>query len=57
MINLFSATVYDTGTTTTMYQPPPPPSGHMSAEEMDQQRKQNIAYEYLCHLEESKVYV
>ncbi|XP_061409785.1 ras GTPase-activating-like protein IQGAP1 isoform X1 [Lethenteron reissneri] len=26
----------------------------MSAEEMDERRKQNIAYEYLCHLEEAK---
>ena len=25
-----------------------------SAEEMDEQRQQNIAYEYLCHLEEAK---
>ena len=31
------------------------PHGHMTADEMDEQRKQNIAYEYLCHLEESKV--
>ena len=29
----------------------------MTADEMDEQRKQNIAYEYLCHLEESKVWV
>jgi len=28
----------------------------MSAEEMDVQRQENIAYEYLCHLEEAKVY-
>jgi hypothetical protein len=25
-----------------------------SAEEMDEKRQQNIAYEYLCHLEEAK---
>jgi hypothetical protein len=25
-----------------------------SAEEMDEQRHQNMAYEYLCHLEEAK---
>jgi len=28
--------------------------GHMTADEMDQKRKQNMAYEYLCHLEEAK---
>jgi len=28
----------------------------LSAEEMDVQRQENIAYEYLCHLEEAKVY-
>ena len=27
-----------------------------SAEEMDERRQQNIAYEYLCHLEEAKKY-
>lgn len=27
-----------------------------SAEEMDLKRQQNIAYEYLCHLEEAKKY-
>ena len=27
----------------------------MSAEEMDLRRKENTAYEYLCHLEEAKV--
>ena len=27
----------------------------MSAEEMDLRRQENIAYEYLCHLEEAKV--
>ena len=27
----------------------------MSADEMDLRRKENIAYEYLCHLEEAKV--
>jgi hypothetical protein len=26
----------------------------VSAEEMDEMRQQNIAYEYLCHLEEAK---
>jgi hypothetical protein len=26
----------------------------VSAEEMDEIRQQNIAYEYLCHLEEAK---
>lgn len=26
----------------------------VSAEEMDEKRQQNIAYEYLCHLEEAK---
>lgn len=26
----------------------------LSAEEMDEKRKQNMAYEYLCHLEEAK---
>ncbi|XP_052795267.1 ras GTPase-activating-like protein IQGAP1 [Mya arenaria] len=40
-----------------VYQPTQSHGGHMSAEEMDQQRKQNIAYEYLCHLEESKVWI
>lgn len=29
----------------------------MTADEMDEQRKQNVAYEYLCHLEEAKVFV
>uniref|UniRef100_A0A8C8LPK1 IQ motif containing GTPase activating protein 2 n=1 Tax=Oncorhynchus tshawytscha TaxID=74940 RepID=A0A8C8LPK1_ONCTS len=28
--------------------------GQISAEEMDERRRQNIAYEYLCHLEEAK---
>lgn len=28
----------------------------VSAEEMDEKRHQNIAYEYLCHLEEAKKY-
>lgn len=27
----------------------------LTADEMDAQRKRNIAYEYLCHLEEAKV--
>lgn len=26
----------------------------VSAEEMDEKRQQQIAYEYLCHLEEAK---
>ncbi|XP_061172402.1 ras GTPase-activating-like protein IQGAP1 isoform X1 [Saccostrea echinata] len=30
---------------------------HMTADEMDEQRKQNVAYEYLCHLEEAKVWI
>ena len=29
----------------------------MSAEEMDGRRKENMAYEYLCHLEEAKMWV
>ena len=29
--------------------------GRLSAEDMDAKRKENIAYEYLCHLEEAKV--
>jgi len=29
----------------------------LTADEMDVQRQENIAYEYLCHLEEAKVYV
>jgi hypothetical protein len=28
-----------------------------SAEEMDEKRQQNIAYEYLCHLEEAKKWI
>lgn len=28
----------------------------LSAEEMDERRRQNVAYEYLCHLEEAKRY-
>ena len=31
--------------------------GHMTADEMDEKRKQNMAYEYLCHLEEAKKWV
>ncbi|XP_013411467.1 ras GTPase-activating-like protein IQGAP1 [Lingula anatina] len=33
--------------------------GHerISAEEMDEKRQENIAYEYLCHLEEAKVWI
>ncbi|XP_060062495.1 ras GTPase-activating-like protein IQGAP1 [Ylistrum balloti] len=31
--------------------------GRLTAEEMDTKRKQNIAYEYLCHLEEAKVWI
>ncbi|CAC5411023.1 IQGAP1 [Mytilus coruscus] len=30
---------------------------HMSADEMDELRKKNVAYEYLCHLEEAKVWI
>lgn len=26
----------------------------LTAEEMDERRRQNVAYEYLCHLEEAK---
>ena len=29
----------------------------LTADEMDERRKENIAYEYLCHLEEAKVWV
>uniref|UniRef100_A0A8C5X7C0 IQ motif containing GTPase activating protein 2 n=1 Tax=Malurus cyaneus samueli TaxID=2593467 RepID=A0A8C5X7C0_9PASS len=29
-------------------------AAQLSAEEMDERRRQNIAYEYLCHLEEAK---
>ena len=29
-------------------------TSRVSAEEMDEKRQQNIAYEYLCHLEEAK---
>lgn len=32
-------------------------SSRFSAEEMDEQRQQNIAYEYLCHLEEAKKWI
>lgn len=28
----------------------------LTAEEMDERRRQNVAYEYLCHLEEAKRY-
>ena len=27
----------------------------LTADEMDSRRKENLAYEYLCHLEEAKV--
>lgn len=27
---------------------------HITADEMDEKRKSNMAYEYLCHLEEAK---
>lgn len=35
---------------------PPPPAEHkkMDADLMDEKRKEHIAYEYLCHLEEAK---
>ncbi|KAL8562627.1 hypothetical protein ACOMHN_011199 [Nucella lapillus] len=29
----------------------------LTADEMDEQRKRNLAYEYLCHLEEAKVWI
>ncbi|XP_025077670.1 ras GTPase-activating-like protein IQGAP1 isoform X2 [Pomacea canaliculata] len=29
----------------------------LSADQMDEQRKRNIAYEYLCHLEEAKIWI
>nr|KAI8756299.1 ras GTPase-activating-like protein IQGAP1 isoform X2 [Biomphalaria glabrata] len=29
----------------------------LTADEMDEQRKRNIAYEYLCHLEEAKIWI
>ncbi|XP_072917421.1 LOW QUALITY PROTEIN: ras GTPase-activating-like protein IQGAP1 [Hemitrygon akajei] len=32
-------------------------SERLTAEEMDEQRRQNIAYEYLCHLEEAKRWI
>ncbi|KAK7084348.1 IQ motif-containing GTPase-activating protein 3, partial [Halocaridina rubra] len=36
----------------------PPEKGHanvcLSAEEMDEQRRKNVSYQYLCHLEEAK---
>jgi len=34
----------------------PPPAEHkkMDADLMDEKRKEHIAYEYLCHLEEAK---
>lgn len=28
--------------------------GHITADEMDENRKKQMAYEYLCHLEEAK---
>lgn len=31
--------------------------GRLTADEMDEQRRRNIAYEYLCHLEEAKVWI
>ena len=55
---LFAATIYDApppSTAPKYHAPKDQYAGHLSAEEMDQQRRQNIAYEYLCHLEESKV--
>uniref|UniRef100_A0A673H9U8 Ras GTPase-activating-like protein IQGAP1 n=1 Tax=Sinocyclocheilus rhinocerous TaxID=307959 RepID=A0A673H9U8_9TELE len=33
------------------------PTYRLSAEEMDERRRQNIAYEYLCHLEEAKQWI
>uniref|UniRef100_A0A672GR80 IQ motif containing GTPase activating protein 2 n=1 Tax=Salarias fasciatus TaxID=181472 RepID=A0A672GR80_SALFA len=37
-----------------MYHPSIQDDERLSAEEMDERRRQNIAYEYLCHLEEAK---
>uniref|UniRef100_A0A8B9J2N3 IQ motif containing GTPase activating protein 3 n=1 Tax=Amazona collaria TaxID=241587 RepID=A0A8B9J2N3_9PSIT len=34
--------------------PGPGPGERLTAEEMDEKRRQNIAYQYLCHLEEAK---
>ncbi|XP_073495595.1 ras GTPase-activating-like protein IQGAP3 [Phyllobates terribilis] len=36
--------------------PGPPTNGYerLTADEMDEQRRQNVAYQYLCHLEEAK---
>ncbi|XP_075186392.1 ras GTPase-activating-like protein IQGAP3 [Anomaloglossus baeobatrachus] len=36
--------------------PGPPSNGfeRLTADEMDEQRRQNVAYQYLCHLEEAK---
>ncbi|KAM9293920.1 LOW QUALITY PROTEIN: ras GTPase-activating-like protein IQGAP3 [Gastrophryne carolinensis] len=36
--------------------PPPATNGYerLTADEMDEQRRQNVAYQYLCHLEEAK---
>ncbi|XP_075700515.1 ras GTPase-activating-like protein IQGAP3 [Rhinoderma darwinii] len=40
----------------TRTEPGPPTNGYerLTADEMDEQRRQNIAYQYLCHLEEAK---
>uniref|UniRef100_UPI00398E9324 ras GTPase-activating-like protein IQGAP3 n=1 Tax=Pristiophorus japonicus TaxID=55135 RepID=UPI00398E9324 len=32
-------------------------NGRLTAEEMDERRRQNVAYEYLCHLEEAKRWI
>uniref|UniRef100_A0A8C0GD54 IQ motif containing GTPase activating protein 1 n=1 Tax=Chelonoidis abingdonii TaxID=106734 RepID=A0A8C0GD54_CHEAB len=37
-----------------LHRPQTWPTARMTAEEMDERRHQNVAYEYLCHLEEAK---
>uniref|UniRef100_A0A8B9V7I7 IQ motif containing GTPase activating protein 3 n=1 Tax=Anas zonorhyncha TaxID=75864 RepID=A0A8B9V7I7_9AVES len=34
--------------------PVPPPDERLTADEMDERRRQNVAYQYLCRLEEAK---
>lgn len=39
---------------------PVPETGHpgpISASEMDDARRENMAYEYLCHLEEARIWL
>lgn len=36
------------------YTPFHPSDERLTAEEMDEQRRQNVAYQYLCRLEEAK---